>query len=176
MRVALAALLGACWLFAGCVSAGGGVGDALSAWRSGRTGAALERASAEYARFRDGNGLTEAAVRAAAADLRKTLSETPLPPAVAASADRSPHARPGVLAQELRADLLSGEVTATARAIGVVAGLELRARAPELLAIVYRRDPIRAAGRLMAGASVALRSVTVKRLALDALERLQRRP
>lgn len=172
MRSATAALLavGLAVTTAGCVSASGSLGDAMHAWRNKRTAAALAHASDEYARFRDANGLDEGEIRRVVDGARRDLAERPivaggrLPPPVPMASDR-----PGALRDAIREDLLSGRVTAILRAVASVEGLGLRAHAPELLAIVYRREPVEPDGGLLEDASVALRSVAVKRAALDAL-------
>lgn len=153
--------------------------DALSLWSAGDGAGSLALARETYRRFREANDLGEPAVRAEADRVREALDETPQ----VASTD-TPLAPPdpdepggaafdeGTIDLALRADLLGPGAVAAARAVLVVSGLGLRAHVPSLLAIVFTHRPHEPDGALVREASPALRSVVVKRLALDALEAL----
>lgn len=175
-RSLFAALAALAWTAGGCASVGGGLGDALHAWRAGQPRVALAAAEDEYARFRDGNDLDESAVRAVVAEARRALAERPIVPTRRPEAPVAMEAeRPGAMREAIREDLLSGRITAVLRGVASVEGLGLRLHAPELIAIIYRREPIAADGGLLEEASVALRSVAAKRAALDALRALAAR-
>ena len=171
-RVAVALALAAGALGA-CASSLGGYAETLTSWRAGDHTGALAHARAEYQRFREGNDLSEQAVRAAVDGAMDALAERPIvprsgPPA-AVPMDLG---APGALRDAVRADLLSGRVTPILRACASTAHLGLRVHAPDLITVIFRRDPVTADGGLLAEASVALRSVAAKRAALDALEAL----
>ena len=157
---------------------GAGYADAMGAWDTGQRHHALDLAQAEYVRFRDGNDLQEPDVAEAAARAIQTLEDSPVvatgqvpePPPDASVLDGGA----SELDRRLQADLLSGQVTATLRAIAVIRDLSLRRHARGLLTVVFRREAFAADGGVLAGASVALRSVACKRAALDALQGLER--
>jgi len=177
VRRALPVLAVALVVGAGCAHGLTGYEDTLSAWHGGERGAAHARAEREYRRFRDANALDEAAVRAEVSAARAALATRPMVPPRAAPLAPIPidaGADPGRLSDALRADLLSGEATATLRGVAVVEGLRLRHHAPDLIAIVFHRGEVLADGGLLDDASRAMRSVAVKRMALDALESLSR--
>ncbi len=161
-------------IFPGCVGSGmGSFGDAVAAWQGGRVADSLALAEAEYARYRDHNSLTEAAVSDAVDKARRQLDEVPIVPGgerlVAPDAVDPWAAGPDVVAAQVRRDLLSGRVTPVMRGIASVAALGLAGEWRALLAIVYRRPPLSADAGVLKGASTALRSVAAKRAALDAL-------
>lgn len=174
MRRALAVLI-VTFALAAC---GGlaGYSEAMNAWRAGRQSAALELARAEYAHFRDDNDLAEGDVRRAVDAARAELSERPVVPRRGPPTTVPVGGGPGALSDALRGDLISGRITAVLRATSVVANLRLRAHAPDLITVVYRREPVEDDGGLLADAGVALRSVAAKRAALDALEALAASP
>lgn len=161
-----------------CVSAGR-FPEAVGAWRGGNEARAIELARAEYERFRDGNGLSEAAVVSDLAAVRAVYRETPI---VLDEEDRVPeparHEAEGLLkggmAEALREDLGSTGVFRVLRAIYTVERLGVARHAVELLAIVWRREPFAVDHASLAGTSPARRSLVVKRAALDALEGLRR--
>lgn len=175
-----AALVGLVAL-AGAVAAGACGGHlqafpgALADWRAGRRADAVLAAHAEVERWREGNALGRREVDAAVAAIEARLDEgVPL----VVPGDRPPPA-PGETparrddpAERLRADLLSNRATPVVRALRAAAGLGLVQRGPEILAVVFRREPVTDDEGLFGGASAALRSVVVKRLALAALEQL----
>lgn len=164
-------------LVAACAGSFDGYPDALNAWRSGRDGAALELARDEYARYRDANDLDEIEVRRVVDGARRELSERPIVPRDGLPAPiEMRNGGPGALRDAVRADLLSGRITAILRASGVVANLGLRAHAPDLITVVFRRDPVGDDGGLLTGVGVALRSIAAKRAALDALEAIAASP
>ncbi|MGM0575507.1 MAG: hypothetical protein ACQEXJ_07230 [Myxococcota bacterium] len=161
-------------LLAACGAGGASLSDAVESWRAGDRAGSLGLARAEYARFRDANDLDEVAVREAAGRAETLLSEQPIRP----RGDGAPPAAPGAdaprraLHDRLRRDLLSEGATPVTRGILVVRDFELRGQAPLLLAVVYERRALEADGGVLDDASPALRTVAIKRLALDALERL----
>ncbi|PKN57684.1 MAG: hypothetical protein CVU56_09660 [Deltaproteobacteria bacterium HGW-Deltaproteobacteria-14] len=158
-------------LLAACAGSLDTYPDAVNAWRSGREGAALALAREEYARYRDANDLAEAEVRRVVDGARGALSERPVVPRGGLPAPIAVrNGAPGALRDVVRGDLLSGRITAILRASSVVANLGLRAHAPDLITVVFRRDPVADDGGLLTEASVALRSIAAKRAALDALE------
>lgn len=175
------------------VGCGGGLAtyeDSVAAWRAGDRGDAVARARATYERFRDDNDLTEAEVRAAVAEARERLdNEIVLPRGEQSTVDPRQLVDPEFMELDgpiegfgggadhgealragLRADLLSGRATPTMRALETVRALRIEREIPGVISVIYRRDPIAADGGLLDGASVALRSVAVKRAALDVLE------
>ena len=168
---ALAVVVAVALLLAACAGSLDAYPDALNAWRSGREGASLALAREEYARYRDANDLAEAEVRRVVDDAQRALSERPIVPRSGLPAPIAVrNGSPGALRDAVRADLLSGRITAILRASGVVANLGLRAHAPDLITVVFRRDPVADDGGLLTGVGVALRSIAAKRAALDALE------
>jgi hypothetical protein len=158
-------------LAGGCGTAHSGYQDAMANWRAGHHTSATARAEAEYTRFREANALSEDAVRATVDSIRHQLAETPVVPTRAPAAIK-PGGGPGTLSAEMRIDLLSGAITPTVRAAVVVESLGLRRHAYELITIVYRREPFIADGGLLQDASVAMRALAAKRVALDALRSL----
>ncbi|TNF28996.1 MAG: hypothetical protein EP329_16780 [Deltaproteobacteria bacterium] len=162
--LALALLASACGSLAGYP-------EAMNAWRAGRTEASLALVRAEYAHFRDDNDLAEAEVRRVVDEAREALSERPIvPQSGPPTAVPMEGAGPGALRDAIRGDLISGRITPILRATSVVANLRLAAHAPDLITVVYRREPVAADGGLLEGAGTALRSIAAKRAALDALE------
>ena len=160
-----------------CATVGDAYPDTLAAWHDGRRTVALALARAEYDRYRDGNDLAEARVRRVVDDAYDALAERPIAPRAGIPAPIAMHnGAPGELHDAVRADLLSGRITAILRATRVVANLRLPAHAPDLITVVFRRDPVLPDGDLLADVSVALRSVAAKRAALDALEALGATP
>jgi len=147
---------------------------ALADWRAGRQADAIAAARAECERWREGNDLSAAAVDDAVAALEARLDEG-VPLVAAGEVAAPPVGAPADLGARLRADLLSNRVTPVVRALRSVAGLGLVARGPEVLTIVFRREPVEADGPLLGEASPAMRSVVTKRLALRALEQLAAR-
>ena len=75
----------------------------------------------------------------------------------------------------LREDLSSTGATRSLRALRVVQRLALTRHAPMLFVMIWRHDPWTVDGPLLAGQSVALRSLTVKAYALRALAELPAR-
>lgn len=154
----------------------GSFGDAVAAWQSGRVAEGLTLAEAEYVRFRDGNDLSEAVVSAALDAARTQLDERPVAPGgerlVAPDSIDPWKAGGDVIALQVRSDLLSGRVTPVMRGIENVRALGLHSEIRGLLAVVFRRPPLAADAGVLTGASEALRSVTAKRAALDALRTL----
>ena len=161
------------------MSCGGGfanVNDALALWQSGYRGDAVDKATLEYDRFRDANGLDEARVQAWAEALRARIDEEP----VVARGERPgalPAVRaiegPGTLDRAIRADLLSLEASRVARALGVVAGLSLTQHAGALIALIYDHRAVNADGDVLDDRTPAERTVTLKRMALSTLQGLR---
>ena len=148
----------------------------VALWHSGHKADAFQRAAAEYQRFRDANDLEEATVRARADALTRRVDEEPV---VARGerlgmlpGERAPEG-PGALNRELRADLISHEVSRVARALGVVRGLALHQHGSVVIAVLYSRRVVEADGDVLADLVGAERSVTIKRMALDTLEALR---
>ena len=163
----LAALLSACGTAAGALQ------DASHDWQRGQRVRARTWAHAELVRFQQGNDLADAvldgAVQAAATRL---ASDLPL----VADGDRSPiaphDAGDGDVLRALHTDLLASGATRVLRAIRTVRALALTAFGPELLTIVANRAPYTVDGPLLTDATPALRSVAVKRYAVEALDAL----
>ncbi|HRE90601.1 MAG TPA: hypothetical protein PK095_15855 [Myxococcota bacterium] len=158
-----------------CVSAGR-FPEAVGAWRGGNE--ARELAQAEYERFRDGNGLSEATVVGDLEAVRAVYRETPI---VLEGDELVPepaqHEAEGLLkggmAGALSKDLGSTGVFRVLRAIRAVERLGVARHAPELLAIVWRRDAFVVDHASLPETSTARRSLLVKRAAIDALEALR---
>jgi len=150
--------------------------DTLALWHHGERQAAVTRTADEYTRFRSANDLQEARVRTWADALATRVDEEPIVPrgevASPLPGQRVDHG-PGALDRELRADLLSARASRIARAIGVVRGLALPQHATGLITLIYDRRAVEADGAVLKGLDDAQRSVTLKRMALDALEGLQ---
>lgn len=163
-------------LLAACGGSLNAYPDTLAAWRAGQRGPALEAAGAEYVRFRDANALTEGEVRAAVREALDVLAEQPIAPSAPGLTAPVPmdNGAPGALRDAIRADLLSGRATPVMRAIATVEHLALGRHAPDLITVVFRREPIAPDGGLLEAVPAALRSVATKRAALDALEVLSR--
>lgn len=165
----------------GCASLSAGTyQDAVARWQLGDPASATAAANAHYIKVRDDNGLTEDQVASASKAALDTLESEPVLP-TAASSRPTPTAAANdttdELVTELRADLLSDRVTAVVRAAVVVQDFGLSSEFPTLLAVVYRRAAlVDDGGVLGAPASVALRSVAAKWVALRALEKLARMP
>jgi hypothetical protein len=161
---------------AGCGSLSAGTyQDALGRWRMGDNRGVVRVAREQYQRFRDDNGLAQAAVEAAAAAAWTQLEEEPVvargdAPAEMPGVEDSLEASSSFLVREVQADLLSDRVTPAIRGCLTVRDLGLRSLAAGVLAVIYRRDPYAADGGVLAGASPALRSVAAKWTALGALE------
>lgn len=152
------------------------VTDALDGWRRGRHDAVIEAARNEVERFRKDNHLARADVEGSLAEVDRMLSEeTPilLPDPAPAQPDGDPLDQVNTLDRGLRRDLAAAGATRTLRALRVVERLALRRFAPDLILAIWRREPWEADGPLLLGATLALRSVTVKTAALRALEALQ---
>lgn len=168
LRAALCTLtlLGAC---AGTTR----VTDALDGWRHGRHDGVIAAARAEVERFRKDNHLARADVEGSLAEVDRMLSEeTPilLPDPAPAAPASDPLEQVNALDRGLRRDLAAPGATRTLRALRVVERLALRRFAPDLIIAIWRREPWEADGSLLMGATLALRSVTVKTAALRALE------
>jgi hypothetical protein len=177
-------------VFAGCAGAPT-VTDAIGAWRVGRRDVALEAARAEVERFRAGNHVRRVAIDKALGLVDRQLDEVRpilLPEATSAPetsgsidspgsipepAARDPMAARHALDQGLHRDLGSDGATRTLRALRVVRRLGLSRFAPDLFIAIWRREPWRSDGPLLAGEDVAMRSVAVKVAALRALETLR---
>lgn len=143
----------------------------------GGGGSPFEQAEGEYQRFVEGNDLDEANVARMAAKIAERLEEEPLVSRTDRDLGPPDGSQPeGALAEELRLDLLGGGSTAAARAISVIRGLELRRHVPDLLALVRAHRLIPADGTVLGEASPALRTVVIKRLALDAARALAEPP
>jgi hypothetical protein len=167
----VAATLGA------CVSADR-LPDAIGAWRGGAEHRALSLARAEYERFRDGNDLDEREVALDRAQLLEVLRS----PLVLTGDEAESRAREddgllrGELATMLGRDLRSLAAMRVARAVQAVARLGIARHGPDLLAIIWRREPFALDHDSLGALGTARRSVLVKRLALDALVALAGHP
>jgi hypothetical protein len=166
----LAALLGACGTSASALQ------DASHDWQRGQPGQrtrARNWARAELLRFQEGNDLADAALDAAL-QAAATRLDADLP--LVADGDHAPTAprdgATGELLRALHADLLAPGATRVLRAIRTVRALALAAFGPELLTIVANRAPYTVDGPLLRDATPALRSVAVKRYAVEALDAL----
>lgn len=160
-------------LLAACATTAGAAQDASHAWQRGQRDRARSWAHAELARFQHDNGLTDAALDTALQAVEtRFASELPL----LADGDRAPgaprDAGDGDVLRALHADLLAPGATRAVRAIHTVRALALTAFGPELLTIVATHAPYAVDGPLLADASPALRSVAVKRYAVQALDAL----
>lgn len=161
---------------ASCASPLASLNETLMLWHGGERDAAIARSANEYARFRDDNELREEAIAGWASSLQRRVDEEPI------VAKRE---RPGMLVSErmiqgmstldaeLRGDLLSHEASRVARAIGSIAGLALTQHASALIALVYEPKVIESDGDILPTLDRAERTVTIKRMALDALKRLK---
>jgi len=152
------------------------VTDALGAWRQGRRAAAIEAAQGELERFRVGNHIARADLERSLAEVDRLLDdETPilLPDPSPPEPDADPIDRVNDLDRGLREDLAAPGATRTLRAVRVVERLGLHRFAPDLLLMIWRREPWDADGPLLASQPLALRSVTVKAAALRALQTLR---
>jgi hypothetical protein len=150
--------------------------ETLALWHGGQHGAAIDRSSAEYARFRDANDLEEAAIRGWADALATRVDEVPMvahrEPLGPTPSERIGQ-RLGTLDAQLRGDLLSHEASRVARAIGSIAGLGLSQHATALIALVYTPKVVEPDGDVLAELDGAERTLTIKRFAVDALEKLK---
>lgn len=144
---------------------------ALRDWRAGHRARAVAAARAEVERWRAGNGLDEATLGAAVKAV-DALFEGDVPVIVPGETSLAPPGESVDIDRGLAADLLSNRATAVVKAARSVERLALDRHGPELLTVIFRREPVVADGGLLAEASPALRSVAVKRLALRALEAL----
>lgn len=163
----LAALVGACGTSAGALQ------DASHDWQRGQHARARTWAHAEVLRFQEGNDLADAALDAALqAATTRLVADLPL----VADGDHAPNiprdAGDGDVLRALHTDLLSPGATRVLRAIRTVRALALAAFGPELLTIVANRAPYTIDGPLLRDATPALRSVAVKRYAVEALDAL----
>lgn len=158
----------------GCVTLGS-YGNAREAWHSGAHQRAVKLARAEYERFLAANQLNRAAVETLTRRIMATFDhDLILLPQEQSSMPRFDPAAitPRSLKDEVRADLLSGRITAVLRGTANAIALGPKAHGPGLLAVIYRRAPIAADGGVMPKASAALRSLVTKRAALTALEQV----
>ena len=178
-RPALPRLLVTLILLSALTGCGGGIATlerTLSLWRSGQTDAALARATVEYQRFQAANDLNEATTRDRAQALATQVDEVPIV-ARGEGLGLSPLERvsegTNTLNTELRADLLSHEASRVARGLGVVGGLSLHQHATIVIALIYSQRVVVDDGGVLKGLDDAQRSVTIKRMALDTLERLK---
>jgi len=152
------------------------VTDALAAWREGRRVRALSMAKDELERFRSGNHLAQADVDGSLAEVDQLMrEETPLvlpDPRTPSPKPDDPTHGTDALDRGLRDDLSSTGATRSLRALRAVQRLALTRHAPMLFVMIWRHDPWTVDGPLLAGQSVALRSLTVKAFALRALGEL----
>ena len=163
-------------LLSACVSPLASLNETLVMWHGGERESALKRSHLEYTRFRDDNALKEEAIRAWAEGLMTRLEEEPI---VAKRervnplpAERMMEGFRGLDAG-IRADLLSHQSSRVARAIGSIAGLGLSQHASALIALIYEPKVIESDGEVLSKLDRAERTLTIKRMALDALERLK---
>ena len=160
----------------GCISPIASLNRTLGLWHQGERSEAIALSALEYERFRDDNGLKESAIEAWAKALMERLEEEPI---VAKRERLGPlpgaHIAEGknTLDQTLRADLLSHQASRVARAIGSIAGLGLSHHATALIALVFEPKVIEPDGDVLASLDPAQRTLTIKRMALDALEALK---
>ena len=148
--------------------------DAVARWRLGDTQGALSAATRFYHRVRDDNGIPQAAVATAAQTALDTLEE--LPVLTRPTGPRSPltpeDSRGGdssALITELRRNLLSSRVTDVMKALSIARDFALSGEYPAILAVVYRRQALKADGGVLTDASLALRSLAPKWAALSLL-------
>lgn len=153
--------------------------DAAGRWQLGDRPGALASARGVYRRFLQDNGVDSVRVDALTRQARTILDEAPVwdaPPGGGRPGDAQRAHRlqgdPDALTKRLRADLLSGRVTPTLRAVATVEALGLQGEARGLLAVIFRRPIFTGGEDLLPDASVAERSLVAKRAALGALEAL----
>ncbi|MFO0747026.1 MAG: hypothetical protein U1F43_15390 [Myxococcota bacterium] len=162
-------------LATGLASAGGGplqaVPDAVRDWRDGRQTRAVASARAEVQRWVDGNDVAPAELERALAAVDRVFDED-LPIVVPGEVGMASPGESVDIDRQMSADLLSNRATAVLRALHSAAALGLTQRGPEILAVIFRREPVKPDGGLLADAPPALRSLATKRLALRALEAL----
>lgn len=163
-------------LMSACASATGGLPDAARDWQRGDHARARGWAHAELGRFEADNDLADAALATALqAAVTRLGADLPL----VAEGDQTPDTPrdtgDGDVLRALHADLLAAGATRVLRAIRTVRALALGAFGPELLTIVASRAPYVVDGPLLADATPALRSVAVKRYAVEALDALDAR-
>ncbi len=172
------AMIAAAPVLTGCASLTAGTyQDAVGRWRVGDPQGATAAAQAMYEKIRDANGLSEADVARAATGALEELEEVPTLTTGARPPVTSERALDGgaqALIMELRADMLGSAVTPVIRATAVVRDFALIGEYPALLAVVFRREALRADGGVLVGASRALRSVAAKWAALRVLEQFSR--
>ncbi|MGB0590917.1 MAG: hypothetical protein ACPGU1_14645 [Myxococcota bacterium] len=174
--IAALTLLILCVVAPGCSGPLTSLNETLALWHSDQRDDAVARSADEYARFRDANDLEEAAVRGWADALATRLDEVPIvakrEPLGPAPSERLGERR-GTLDSELRTDLLSHQASRVARAIGSIAGLGLGQHATALIALIYAPKVVEPDGGVLEALDGAERTVTIKRLAVDALEKLK---
>ncbi len=169
-------LMVAALLLGGCVSPIASLNRTLTLWHGGERGAAIARSALEYERFRESNDLSEDMVRTWASALQRRLDEVPI---VASRERLSPlpgeqiSTGQGALDRGLRGDLLSHQASRVARAIESIGGLQLQQPATALIALIVEPAVIEPDGDVLATLDPAERTLTIKRMALDALERLR---
>lgn len=150
--------------------------EAATSWRAGRTARALDLARAEYGRWLEGNGLSDAVVEADLGVVLEALQSPVIwPDDGAPEVPRrvgEPERGAGDARGRLRADLSGRGVVRAVRAVRSVERLELRAFAIDLLALVWRREGMVADHGAVGGLDEARRSLLVKRAALSALRSL----
>lgn len=176
VAIALAGMLGLAALV-GCGGyRGAALRDAMEAWERGDRERGLELARARYRRFREANELDEAAIRGALDEAVRELRSKPVvvrdqraPPE---PGDGERDAR-GRLARGLRRNLGGDGATAALRATRVVAELKLRQQVPELFELVFASRPLEPDDGVLGEHDRDLRTLVVKRSALDALEALR---
>lgn len=144
---------------------------ALRDWQTGRRAQAVQAAREELTRWRDGNHLSEADLAHSVEGIDTVLDDD-VPIVSSHDVALAPPGESADIDRQMRADLLSNRATSVIRAIHTVESLGLVRHGPEILTVVFRREPVIADGGLLTEASPALRSVTTKRLALRALEAL----
>jgi len=170
------ALLTLCVTAPGCSGPLTSLNETLALWHAGQRDDAIERSAGEYSRFRDANDLEEGAIRGWADDLATRIDEVPIVAkreALGPTPSERLGDKRGTLDAELRADLLSHQASRVARAIGSIGGLGLAQHATALIALIYAPKVIETDGDVLERLDGAERTVTIKRLAVDALERLK---
>ncbi len=148
--------------------------DAITLWRAGQVSLSVDMARTEYVRFRIANEYSEAQVRAAADEALEALEVPMLPEGELPQASPDEAAAPATdLGTRLRADLLSFRATPVVRGATTVGALGLRIFAPALLTVIFAQRVIEPDGGVLARQGPALRTLAVKRIALDALLTVQ---
>jgi len=128
-------------------------------------------AEAVYRRFATDNQVSDRAAKTQAQRALHTLENEPV-----IVTGEAPMARPKAgeqasdrIRRRLRRDLLGDKPTVVFKALMTVRAFRLRQHAPELLIIVYRRQPYRTDGGLLSEISTATRSVAIKWAAIQVL-------